>query len=264
MHDDPPGLVRRPGHVFRDSGMVLVRDGVRPDSTLLWMVADPRLRTAHGHLDFTSFQLWVRGQPLVQDTSGYAYRIENVLPGERAFYYSPFGHSLLTVDDYSPVPMDRLGDIYGWWGNEIPAAVIEEATLRGVRGRVVCSHDAYPGMKVVRTFTFDLGECWVEVTDRVHLDDPQHAPHVFRQLFHLGFGVMPRSPRAQRLAHVQANGTSATFTWETSSALTISARKSKFVKRAAEVFGLPQPYLLAAEVKTDAREVSIACRIRWN
>ena len=57
---------------------------------------------------------------------------------------------------------------------------------------------------------------------------------------------------------------SATFAWETSGEPAISARKSKFAKRAAAVFGLPEPYILAAEVRTDLPQVAMLCRIRWD
>ena len=264
-HDDPPGLIERASKVFRQSGMVVVRDGLGPDSSLLWIVADPRVQTAHGHLDFTSFQLWARGEPLVQDTSGYAYRIENVLAGERAFYYSPLGHSLLTVDDYSPVPMARMGNIRGgWWGNEIPETVIEEADIHGVRGRVSCSHQAYPGIKVHRTFEFDLSERRVEVSDRVTVAPRARGLHTFRQAFHLGFGMVPRANRPEQSARVEGKEAAASFAWETSGALAISARKSKLVKRAAAVFGLPEPYVLTAEMETDSPHVSMSCRIMWD
>jgi len=262
-HDEPPGLIRRAWRVFRDSGMVIVRDGIGRRASLLWIIADPRGRTAHGHLDFTSFQLWTRGVPLVHDTSGYAYRIENVVSGERAHYYSPFGHSVLTVDEYSPVPMEQLGDVHSWWGNEIPKAVIQKTRIRGVTGHIVCSHEAYPGMKVERTFAFDLGACWVEVTDRVRVHESAQGYHVFQQIFHLGFGVVPRPERSQRRVHVKANGVGAKLEWDASAALTLTVRKNKFVKRAAKVFGLDEPYVLAAKVATDDRNVEISCRIQW-
>ena len=261
--DEPPGIVTQPSRVFPDSGMVIVRDGFGPDASLLWLIADPRGRTAHGHLDFTSFQLWACGEPLVQDTSGYAYRIENVLAGERAYYYSAFGHSLLTVDGYSPVPMKDMGNVRGWWGSELPKAVIEETDIRGARGRVLCSHRVYPGMIVRRIFEFDMSERRVDVTDRVMVSQGARGIHTFRQVFHLGFGMTPRVIRSERRARVEGKSIAATFAWQGSAALTVSARKSKFVKRAADVFKLPQPYIMTAETESDARNVSMSCRITW-
>ena len=261
--DEPPGLLRRPWRVFRDSGMVLVRDGVGPDASMLWIVADPRGHTAHGHLDFTSFQLWVNGEALVHDTSGYAYRIETIAPDERAFYYSPFGHSLLTVDDYSPVPLERLGDVHGWWGNDLPKAVIEDARIRGMRGRVICTHRAYPGMEARRTFAFRFDERWVQVTDEIKIDSSARGAHAFRQMFHLGFGVRPRCRRTKTQALVRADAVTATFTWEGAIPMTISAEKHGLLKRAADVFRLAPPYVLAAQVESKQPHVLISCRIKW-
>ncbi|OGV67566.1 MAG: hypothetical protein A3K19_13470 [Lentisphaerae bacterium RIFOXYB12_FULL_65_16] len=262
--DAPSGMVRRPWHVFRDSGIVLVRDGHGPEASALWLIADPRSRTGHSHLDFTSFQLWIRGEPLVQDTSGYGYRVEAVVPEERAFYYSPFGHSLLTVDDVSPVPMSRLGDVRGWWGGQNPEATVERVDVAGVTGIAVCRHNAYPGVVVRRTFRFDLAACWLEVEDRVALGPAARGKHTFRQLFHLGFGMRPTVSRSGVAACVRGSHGQARFAWSADAPVRVTSTRSVHAARAARVFGLPVPRILTAESVANGGEFAVTCRITWD
>lgn len=259
--DDPPGFIRRAHHHFHKSGMVLVRDGVGADASALWIVADPRGATGHGHFDFTSFQLWCRGVPLVFDTSGFGYRIEEINSDERAFYYSPFGHSLLTVDDLTPEPMEVMGDVRRWWGKYLGEAAIEEARLRGVAGRVVCVHRAYPGMTVRRVYEFDLGERRVEIADEVTLEAASAGAHTYRQAFHLGFGL--RASVGERVARVEADGLRAEFAFDAPVPFEVRDSSSVLVERAATVFGFGEPRVLAAEATTTARACRFSCRIEW-
>lgn len=259
--DEPPGYIRRHHHHFRESGMVLVRDGVGPDASLLWLVADPRGTTGHGHFDFTSFQLWCRGVPLVFDTSGFGYRIEEIDSAERAFYYSPFGHSLLTVDDLTPVPMEVMGDVRRWWGNSLGEAAIEEAELHGTAGRVVCVHRAYPGMTVRRVYEFDLGERRVDLTDQVTLEAGNSGSHTYRQTFHLGFGLRPRV--AERAARVETDRLRADLVFDASVPFDLRDNHSALAQRAATVFGFGEPHILAAEATTADRACRFSCRIEW-
>jgi len=263
--DLPAGFVRRRWKLLRDSGMFCVRDGVDAAASMLWITADPRGQTGHGHMDPTSFQLWVEGRPLILDTSGFGYRIEEINAEERAFYYSLFGHSLLTVDDYSPETMERMGNVRGWWGGYVPEAQFTEVDVRGVRGRVRCEHRTYPGMLVERVFDFDLAAKRLDVTDCVQVDPGAEDKHVYRQAFHLAFGVVPSVEAAGCAASVRGEGVQAEFAWEAGDAveLRIEARESRLAQRAADVFHLRTPHILTAELTTAARETSIACSIRW-
>ena len=85
--------------------------------------------------------------------------------------------------------------------------------------------------------------------------------HTYRQAFHLGFGMMPHACRAERCVCVQGDGLAAKLEWDAD--VSLSVRKSKFVKRAAWVFGLPVPYIATAAIESDATEVAIRCRIMW-
>ncbi|MCK5805222.1 MAG: heparinase II/III family protein [Lentisphaeria bacterium] len=260
--DPPPGMIRRSMRHYRESGMVVVRDGVDKESSLLWIVADPRGKTGHGHFDFTSFQLWCRGRPIVFDTSGFGYRIEEIVPEERAHYYSPFGHSLLTIDEICPEPMERLGDVRGWWGSGVGDARIEEASAKGLRGRVVCSHRSYPGFTVRRVFDFDLAQRWVNVEDQVQvLAESADIPHAYRQIFHLGFGLAPQLAGSK--AAVVMDGVKVEFLFGGSECSTLLDEHSVFAQRAATVFGLGTPRRLVAQCETAHREVRLSCRIQW-
>ncbi|MCD6360176.1 MAG: heparinase II/III family protein, partial [Armatimonadetes bacterium] len=261
LDDEPPGCIRRPHRHFRRSGMVLVRDGISRDASELWIIADPRGRAGHGHFDFTSFQLWCRGIPLVFDTAGFGYRIEVIDPDERAFYYSPFGHSLLTVDDITPVPMRTMRDVRRWWGNDVGDARIEEVRVRGTAGRVVCSHRSYPGMTVRRTYEFDLAERYVGIEDRVTFADADSGTHTCRQAFHLSFGLCPRVEG--RRARIETDRLQASFIFDASVPFAVSSRHSSLAQRAATVFGFGEPHILFAEGIADGRACSFSCRIEW-
>ena len=260
--DPPPGfLPQQAGRHFRGSGMVLVRDDTTPEASMLWLVADPRGTTGHGHFDFTSFQLWCRGLPLIFDTSGFGYRIEEIDAAERAFYYSPFGHSLLTVDDVTPVPMEVLGDVRRWWGRELGDAAIEHCRLCGLAGTVRCRHRAYPGMTIRRTFDFDLARRFVDVTDQVVLDAAPVEPHTYRQTFHLGFGLRPRLDG--NLALFTTDRTTIRMSFRASLPFDLHDRHSPLAQRAATVFGLGEPRILTAEAATDKPSCWFSCRLEW-
>ena len=260
--DAPQGMVGRSMRHYRESGMVLVRDGVSPDSSLLWMVADPRQETGHGHLDFTSFQLWCRGVAVVLDTAGFGYRIEEIIPEERAYYYSPFGHSLLTIDDLCPEPMARLGDVRYWWGKSVGDARIDAADAKGLRGRVMCSHRSYPGFTVQRVFDFDLEERRVDVEDIVQVSAAAaETTRTYRQAFHLGFGLTPQL--AGDRATVVAGDLKVTFSFSGSDPLALLDEPSVLAQRAATVFHQGEPRRLVAQCQSTQREVRLSCRIRW-
>ena len=259
--DPPPGYIRRCHHHFRKSGMVVVRDGVGDDASLLWLIADPRGSTGHGHFDFTSLQLWCRGVPLLLDTSGFGYRIEAINPAERAFYYSPFGHSLLTVDDLTPVPMEVMGDVRRWWGNSLGEAAIEQAELHGTAGRVVCLHRAYPGLTVCRTYEFDLSRRRVDIIDEATPDADTSGSHTYRQTFHLGFGLTPRV--GEHSARIETDRLRAEFAFDASIPFELCGKHSELAQRAADVFGLGRPHILVAEATTADRACRLTCRIEW-
>ncbi len=260
--DAPPGRLRRPAKHFRHSGMVLVRDGDGPHATLLWLIADPRKTTGHGHLDFTSFQLWAQGVPLVHDTSGYGYRIETIDREERAFYYSPFGHSLLTVDDLTPVPLEILGDPRRWWGPSAGDAAIDSTRFRRLAGEVRCRHRSYPGVTVRRTVRFDLAARWVEIEDRLEPDAVPGAPHTCEQRFFTGFGLEPVIETGSR-ARVRARGLEAAFTFTADVPLELEVAPCPLIERAATVFGYAPPRLLLARARSPGRSCRLACRIDW-
>jgi hypothetical protein len=242
--------------------MILVRDGDGPGTTLLWLIADPRKTTGHGHLDFTSFQLWIRGIPLILDTSGYGYRIETIDTAERAFYYSPFGHSLLTVDDCTPVPMEVLGDPRRWWGRSVGDASVERAALHGLAGEVVCSHRSYPGMTVRRTFRFDLAAGWLDLEDRVVHHARPAGPRTYEQRFFTGFGLVPKL-EPNRRARVRAGDLEARCAFRGSIPLELTAGTCPPIERAAAVFGYGRPFLLTARGRSAAAEVRLGCRLEW-
>lgn len=262
MDDRPPHYAKRAVVHYRQSGMVAVRDGVGPGSSLLWVVADPRETTGHGHFDFTSFQVWCNGVPLVLDTPGFSYRIEEVDAAERAYYYSPFGHSLLTVDTMTPVPMEVLGDVRKWWGRAVGDAAVEEVSVRGTAGRIVCSHRSYPGMVVRRTWHFDLAARWIEVEDRVIHDRKDGEKHTYRQLFHLGFGLCPKISGLE--AVVEAPGMRACLCFEASTSLRLYCTPTPHTQRTATVFGFGDPHTLVAEAEADGAECVFTCRICWD
>lgn len=263
--DEPTSFVQRSWKLFLDSGMLIVRDGVDPNSSLLWITADPRGQTGHGHMDPTSFQLWVEGRPLILDTSGFGYRIEEINSEERAFYYSLFGHSLLTVDGYTPESMERMGSVTGWWGKYVPESHFTEIDIHGVSGRVCCEHRIYPGMLVERTFEFDLAEKRLDVCDRVRVERGSAGEHAYRQAFHLAFGLVASVRESGLAASARGEGVRAEFAWDGRDidGLRVVSEPSRLAQRAADVFHLRTPHILTAEVTTSARDVSIACRLQW-
>ncbi|MGQ9662403.1 MAG: heparinase II/III domain-containing protein [Kiritimatiellia bacterium] len=92
-----PGLTR----FFRDSGILVTRTGWQKNASLLFVTAEPRReRSGHSHHDFGSFQLWVEGVPLIYDAATWAYRIDEINPAERGYYYSAYSHNLLTIENY--------------------------------------------------------------------------------------------------------------------------------------------------------------------
>jgi uncharacterized heparinase superfamily protein len=85
----PPGLA-----VFPDTGYAVLRQGD------VWLAFDcgppsPPYLPPHAHADALSFQLWVRGRPVVVDPGAYTY---DAGP-DRTWFRSTRAHSTVTVDE---------------------------------------------------------------------------------------------------------------------------------------------------------------------
>jgi len=245
------------------SGILTARTGWGSHDSMLFVTADPRAsHSGHSHHDFGSFQLWADGAPLFYDAATWAYRIDEIVPAERGYYYSAFSHNLLTVEGYRPAAVFRaMGDVRDWWGDpEGPPARTELVHLDGPRGEMVVSHGAFPGMKVTRRYRFDLSRRWLEIRDTVEPADAQ--PRTFRQWLHLGFGA--RAVRLPgRALRVRLGGTEAVCRWTASQPARIILERSREVERTARVFRLGAPLRSCAEVRSRERRLEIACRIEW-
>jgi hypothetical protein len=247
-----------------DSGIVVARTGWGADDSLLFVIGDPRAGySGHSHHDFTSFQLWADGVPLFHDTATWAYRIDEIVPTERGYYYSAFSHNLLTVEGYlPPKTFRRMGDVNDWWGGDAGNPVVtRRCDLDGPRGEVVMSHRNYPRITVTRHYRFDLAARWVEFTDRVVAEDEPRR--TFRQWLHPYFGARVRRRSGGSAISVTLDGIAATCTWTASRPLQVVVEPSPEVRRAARVFRKGKPTRAYAECRTAAKALQIACRIEW-
>ncbi|MHC4914078.1 MAG: heparinase II/III domain-containing protein [Planctomycetota bacterium] len=249
---------------FPESGILVARTGWRPRDSLLFVTAEPRATySGHSHHDFGSFQLWCDGQAIFYDAATWAYRIDQIIPAERGYYYSAFAHNLLTVEDYRPRSVfHRMGDVNQWWGDhDNPAVRTERLALDGPRGVMILSHRAFPDLTVRRTYRFDLEERWLEVTDRVRAR--RHRERVFRQWLHLAFGARARLLKSGELV-VSRPGVEARCRWKCSEPPpTLELEVSREVLRAARVFRRGRPMRAFAETVTRADALELTCRIEW-
>jgi hypothetical protein len=246
------------------SGILVARTGWRARDSLLFVTADPRAtRSGHSHHDFGSFQLWADGAPLFHDAATWAYRIDEIVPAERGYYYSAFSHNLLTVEGYRPAAVFRaMGDVRDWWGDpEGPPARTERVRLDGPRGGLTVSHRAFPGMKVTRRYRFDLAGGWLDIRDTAECSSA--LSRTFRQWLHLGFGASAAVRRAGQELRVRLGGVEAVCRWTASEPIAAILERSREVERAARVFRLGAPLRSCAEVRTRERKLEIACRIEW-
>ncbi len=254
----------RGSHFFPDSGILVARSGWRPSDSLLFVTAEPRASySGHSHHDFGSFQLWADGVPLFYEAATWAYRIDEIVPAERGYYYSAFAHNMLTMEDYRPRSVFfKMGNVNDWWGDhENPPVRTEKLVLDGPRGEMIVSHQAFPDMTVRRRYRFDLREKWLEFTDFV--DARKATRRTFRQWLHLAFGARARLAEDGELV-VRNRGVKARCRWSASEPpLDLSVEPSREVLRAAKVFRLGQPLRACAEKSTRSRRLEIACRIEW-
>lgn len=248
---------------FASSGLLVARSDWGRKASLLFVTAEPRAKTAgHSHDDFGAFQLWCNGVPLFLDAATWGYRIDQIIPSERGFYYSAFSHNMLTVEGYRPKEtFQSMGNVRRWWGDwNLPAVTVERMELNGPRGEMTVSHQAYPGLLVRRRYRFDLAARWLEFEDRVVADVATRR--VFRQWLHAGFGAQLRlaGPDALR---VTLHGVQALCRWTASEPLKRVVERSPEVERAARVFEFGRPWRAYAERVTRSREFRISCRIDW-
>lgn len=250
--------------IFPASGIVVARTGWKPSDSLLFITGDPKSTySGHSHHDFTSFQLWADGVPLFLDTSTWGYRIDEIIPRERGYYYSAFSHNMLTVEGYRPRSVfKKMGDLSYWGDSEGPPVRTEKCDVEGGRGEVVMSHTAYPGLKVTRRYSFDLAKRKLSFVDEVAAEDTRIR--VFRQWLHPAFGAKIQSVRGAMDALTFTCGkVKARCVWESDRLLTLVAEPSPEVERAARVFRKGKPMRSYAECRTRARRFSMACSIQW-
>jgi len=248
---------------FPNSGILVARTGWRPTDSLLFVTADPRSTySGHSHHDFGSFQLWADGVPIFYDAPTWAYRIDEIIPAERGYYYSAFSHNLLTVEGYRPRSVFRqMGNVNQWWGDEDnPPVRTESLELEGPRGALRVSHGAYPGLRVVRTYRFDLAARSIEICDEITATVRKRR--TFRQWFHLDFGAeaILRAPGKLTVRH---RGVKAVCAWSSSLPFRTRVERSREVERAAEVFRLGRPRRAYAEIVTASRGFDLTCRVEW-
>jgi hypothetical protein len=249
---------------FPESGLMVARTGWRPGDSLLFVTAEPRATySGHSHHDFGSFQLWCDGQAIFYDAATWAYRIDQIVPAERGYYYSAFAHNMLTVEDYRPrAVFNKMGDVNQWWGDhENPPVRTERLALDGPRGVMVLSHRAYPDLIVRRTYRFDLEERWLEVADRVRAR--KHRERTFRQWLHLAFGARVRLLGSGELL-VRRPGVEARCRWKCSEPMSAPELEvSSEVLRAARVFHRGRPMRAFAGLTTRQDSLEMTCRIDW-
>jgi hypothetical protein len=248
---------------FESSGLLVARSGWGCKDSLLFVTAEPREKKAgHSHDDFGAFQLWGNGVPLFLDAATWGYRIDQIVPAERGYYYSAFSHNMLTVEGYRPKEtFQSMGNVRGWWGDwNHPAVTVERVDLDGPRGEMVLSHRAYPGLQVMRRYSFDLAARWLVFEDTVVAEEVARC--VFRQWLHAGFGAQLRLT-GQDALRVTLNGVHALCRWTASEPLELVVERSPEVERAARVFQFGRPWRAYAERGTRSREFRIGCRIDW-
>ncbi len=254
----------RGSHFFPASGILVARTGWSPRDSLLFVTAEPRAAySGHSHHDFGSFQLWADGVPLFYDAATWAYRIDEIIPAERGYYYSAFAHNMLTMEDYRPRPVFfKMGNVNAWWGDgENPPVRTEKLVLDGPRGEMTVSHQAFPDVKIKRRYRFDLAERWLELTDFV--EAKKAARRTLRQWLHLSFGVKARLAGEGELL-VRHRGVEARCRWSSSEPpLDLAVEPSFEVLRAARVFRLGQPLRACAERETRSKRLEITCCIEW-
>ncbi len=248
---------------FPDSGILVARTGWKPSDSMLFVTAEPRATySGHSHHDFGSFQLWCDGVPIFYDASTWAYRIDQIIPAERGYYYSAFGHNLLTVEDYRPRSVfHKMGNVQAWWGDRNNSPVkTERLELDGPRGFLATRHEAYPDLVVRRIYRFNLAERWLEITDRVSAG--KRIERTFRQWLHLAFGARARALKSGELI-ARHRGVATRCTWTGTEHLVASVEPSREVSRAAKVFKFAKPLRAYAECVTRATELEIMCRVKW-
>jgi len=262
----PPREVSRPEatRFFPDSGILVARTGWTPRDSMLFVTAEPRpTYSGHSHHDFGAFQLWVAGVPVFYDAATWAYRIDEIVPAERGYYYSAFSHNLLTVEGYRPRAVFReMGNVTRWWGDRCnPPVTTERVATDGPRGELVVSHRAYADMKVTRTCAFDLTNGRLEITDRVEADTAKRR--TFRQWYHLAFGATARV-RPGPAARVRHGEVQVACRWTCDDGRPDGrVGPSPEVQRAARVFGFGTPRRLYAERRTSATRFELTCTIEW-
>lgn len=248
---------------FPDSGILVARTGWKPSDSLLFVTAEPRATySGHSHHDFGSFQLWCDGVPVFYDAATWAYRIDQIIPAERGYYYSAFSHNLLTVENYRPRSVfHRMGNVQTWWGDhDNPPVRTERLALDGPRGLLATRHEAYPDLVVRRIYRFDLAERWLEITDRVTAT--KRVERTFRQWLHLAFGARPQMLENGELVARHRN-VEVRCSWTGTEDLTADLEPSREVFRAARVFKFAEPLRAYAESVTRATELEIMCRVDW-
>ena len=151
---------------FLAGGYVVVRDQIKG----FFFMADVGEvgmsgRGGHGHNDLLSFELCIKGQPIVVDSgcSGYTADLER-----KSLYRSTASHANVSICD------EEIARFSGPWGilNDAHPLNVEVAEAEG-RIIIKAGHDGYDriaeGMRIWRRFEVMPQDQRVEVVDEIHI-----------------------------------------------------------------------------------------------
>jgi hypothetical protein len=118
-----------------------------------------------GHMDQLHLDLWWRGLNIAQDAGTYLY---NAGPPWDNPLVTAHVHNTVTVDGHDQMTRAGRFMVLDWFPAYTKSEVLTDET---VLGRVVGSHEGYPGVRHERTVTVYTDERWV-VEDRLISKNP--------------------------------------------------------------------------------------------
>ena len=161
---------------FNDGGVVVARD----NGQFLWVdVGEVGMagRGGHGHNDLLSFEVVLRGQPLIIDPGSYVYTADQEA---RNLFRSTFYHNALRVDGQEMAPMGGMWEI----GNDALPQDVEVSKENGMV-KIKASHSGYMRLqdKVlhIREIKFQPGEEVLTVIDYLQCRES----HTVDRMLHL-------------------------------------------------------------------------------